>query len=74
MTITLTRKKHKLMLLANTVEGLSPVKKISSGYAYVEAKGKSLRMISQVQKLDEITVHVADGSLKAVVMEVNKNE
>ena len=74
MTQTLTKKKHKLMLLANTVEGLSPVKKISSGYAYVETKGKSLRSVSQIHESDEIIVHVTDGSMKAVVTEVNKNE
>ena len=74
MTKTWTRKQHKLMLLANTLDGLSPVKKISSGYAYVESEGKSIKSINQVKKSDEILVHVADGKMKAVVTEVNKNE
>ena len=74
MTRTWTRKKHELMLLANTLDGLSPVKKISSGYAYVETKGKSIKSVAQIQTSDEILVHVADGKMKAVVTEVNKNE
>ena len=74
MTKTWTRKKHELMLLARTLDGYSPAKKISSGYAYVETKGKSIKSIEQVQISDEIMVHVADGSLKALVTEVNKNE
>ena len=74
MTKTWTRKKHKLMLLANTLDGLSPVKKISSGYAYVETKGKSIKSVEQVQISDEILVHVADGKIRAAVMEVKKNE
>ena len=74
ITKTWTRKKHKLMLLANTLEGLSPIKKISSGYAYVEVKGKSVKSINHVQVSDEIMVHVSDGKMKAVVTEVSENE
>ena len=69
-----TQKKHELMLLANTLEGLSPVKKISSGYAFVETDGKSIKTIEQVKESDEIIVHVIDGKMKAVVTEVNRNE
>lgn len=74
MAKILTQKKHKLMLFANTLEGLSPIKKISSGYAFVETKGKSIKTINQVNISDEIEVHVIDGKMKAVVTEVNKNE
>ena len=74
MTRILTQKRHELVLLANTLEGLSPVKKISSGYAFVENKGKSVKSIEQVQISDEILIHVRDGKMKAVVTEVNKNE
>ena len=74
MSKTLTRKKHELMLLARTLDGYSPAKKISSGYAYVETKGTSIKTIRQVRVSDEITVHVADGNLKALVTEVNRNE
>jgi len=74
MQKTWTKKKHELMLLANTLEGLSPVKKISSGYAYVETKGKSIKSIHTVNVSDEILVHVTDGQMKAVVTEVVENE
>lgn len=74
MQKTWTKKKHELMLLANTLEGLSPVKKISSGYAYVETKGKSIKSIQNVNVSDEILVHVTDGQMKAVVTEVVENE
>lgn len=69
-----TTKKHELMLLANTLEGLSPVKKISSGYAYVESNGKSIKTIRNIKVSDEILVHVTDGQMKAVVTEVSENE
>lgn len=67
-------KKHRLMLLANTLDGYSPAKKISSGYAYVESQGKALKTIEGVQVADEITVHITDGTFQAVVSEVHKHE
>lgn len=74
MNKTWTQKKYQLMLLARSLDGLSPAKKISSGYAYVETKGKSIRTIDSVQVEDEIMIHVSDGRMKAVVTEVNRNE
>ena len=74
MNKIMTQKKHQLMLLARGLEGLSPAKKISSGYAYVETKGQSIRTIENVHLEDEITIHVSDGTMKAVVTEVNRNE
>lgn len=68
-------KKNKLAILARTLDGYSPAKKISSGYAYLEGKdGKSVKSIDAVCVSDEITVHVIDGKLKAVVTEAIKNE
>jgi len=74
MNQTWTKKKHQLMLLARTLDGYSPAKKISSGYAYIETKGKSIKSIDNVQVSDEIQIHVADGKMKAVVTEVDRNE
>ena len=74
MKQSLIKNRHHLMLLAQTLDGYSPAKKISSGYAYIEKKGKSVKTIQNVQLQDEITIHVADGELKAVVSEVKKYE
>lgn len=68
-------KKNKLIILARTLDGYSPAKKISSGYAYLEGQnGKSIKTIEQVNVSDEIMVHVMDGEIKAVVSEVSKYE
>lgn len=75
MDLVLQNYKHRLAVLASKLDGYSPAKKISSGYAYLEgADGKSVKSIEQVKKSDEITVHVIDGKIKAVVMEADKNE
>ena len=68
-------KKNRLAILAQTLDGYSPAKKISSGYAYLEgADGKSIKNIAQVNVSDNITVHVIDGKIKAVITEAIKNE
>lgn len=68
-------KKNRLAILAQTLDGYSPAKKISSGYAYLEgADGKSVKNIAQVNVSDNITVHVIDGKIKAVITEAIKNE
>lgn len=68
-------KKNRLAILAQTLDGYSPAKKISSGYAYLEGvDGKSIKNIAQVNVSDNITVHVIDGKIKAVITEAIKNE
>jgi len=68
-------KKNRLAILAQTLDGYSPAKKISSGYAYLEgADGKSIKNIAQVNVSDNITVHVIDGKIKAVITEAIRNE
>ena len=68
-------KKHKLMLLAGTLDAYSPMKKLGNGYAYVEGpEGKALLHSDDVKTSDAIAVHLLDGTVKAVVSEVIKNE
>lgn len=71
----LQEKKNRLAILAEKLEGYSPAKKISSGYAYLEgADGKSIKSITQVKTSDAITVHVMDGTIKAVITEAIRHE
>lgn len=70
-----SNKKHQLMLLAGTLEGYSPAKKISSGYAYVEGGNHTaIKSIHGVCVSEEITVYLKDGQMKARVTEVIKDE
>lgn len=68
-------KRQELMLLTRTLEGYSPAKKISNGYAYVELEKKgSLRSVKMVQEDTCILVHLSDGTIEAVVKEIISNE
>jgi len=59
--------KSKLLLLTSNLEGLSPLKKLSSGYSYVENNGVNVTSIKDVKKGDELDIYVKDGLIKAKV-------
>ena len=66
-------KKHYVAILSERMERVSPLRKLSSGYAYVAgADGKAITGTNQVQCGDEVTIHVLDGRLKAEVKEIEQ--
>ena len=63
--------RHRLALLAGTLESYSPVKKLSGGYAFVEdGNHQALRSIHQIRKKDIVQIHLLDGTLTAAVTEI----
>lgn len=62
--------RHRLALYAERMKGLSPLDKLSQGYAYAaDASGKTLCSVEQVNTGEQIRVYVKDGSLLAQVQE-----
>lgn len=71
METVLKEKKHQMILLAERLEGVSPAKKLSQGYAYVaDEAGHALKDAAKVKPQDRITVHLLNGMVKAAVTEV----
>lgn len=67
----LTEKRHSLALLSRQLEGLSPVRKLSGGYAYVtDAAGKAVREAEAVKCQDMLDIQLWKGRLRTVVTEV----
>ncbi|MBQ1547912.1 MAG: exodeoxyribonuclease VII large subunit [Lachnospiraceae bacterium] len=67
--------RSRLGIRTETLDGLSPLKRIASGYAYAtDEKGRSLRSVSQVKKEQEITLAVSDGYIKGRVTDVIKED
>lgn len=65
------QKRHKLALLSEQMEGMSPVRKLSQGYSYVsDAKGHAVTDAATVAKGDMLDIHLLRGSVKAEVMEI----
>lgn len=75
MQTTLDVKKHQFALYLERFNGLSPLKKLSQGYSYLEDQNRiNIRSISHVKPGDRITVHVTDGQIKAEVYDIHKGE
>lgn len=65
--------RHRLAIQIEKVNGLSPVRKLNQGFAYVEeADGSVVKSIRQVEKGDELTVYVTDGLIRTSVKAVQK--
>ncbi len=66
----LRESRHRFALYVEQLRGLSPLEKLSQGYAYAaDSAGATLHSVGQVSVGDEITVCVKDGSLRAAVTE-----
>ena len=64
-------KKHKLAILSEQMEGISPIKKLSQGYSYVADKtGKAVTDASKIQTGDELDIYLLKGRIKATTTEV----
>ena len=65
--------RHRLAIQIEKLNGLSPVRKLNQGFAYVEeADGGVVKSIRQVEKGDELTVYVTDGLIRTSVKAVLK--
>ena len=71
----LEQEKYRLGLMAERLKGLSPLEKLSQGYAYVEnSSGANVRTVRNVKQGEQITVYVTDGRIRAEVTGVEKEE
>lgn len=67
----LNDRKHKLQIYAERLNGMSPLNKISKGFAYVtDGNKKPLTSVSQVKADDEMSLIIKDGTIKAKAVEV----
>ena len=70
----LNLQKHRLALDASQLEGLSPLKKLSAGYGFVQKEsGEAIRSVKQVTAGDPVRIYVADGYAKALVTDTKNS-
>ncbi|MGN0311504.1 MAG: exodeoxyribonuclease VII large subunit [Lachnospiraceae bacterium] len=66
----ITDYQHRLSLLAASLEGLSPLRKLGEGLSYVEdVNGRAVNSLKQVTVGQKLVVHVVDGDLITEVLE-----
>ncbi len=75
MQDVLTGKRHQLALLSGALDGMSPVKKLSQGYAFVaDESGQAVRDASQVTRGQTLDIHLLRGCLRAAVTGISLEE
>jgi len=68
-----TDRKHYIAILSERMERVSPLRKLSSGYAYVaNTQGRAITDAEQVEVGEELSIHVLKGRLKAEVKDIEK--
>ncbi|MCR5704814.1 MAG: exodeoxyribonuclease VII large subunit [Eubacterium sp.] len=69
------KRTQRLAILSEQLNGLSPLKKISKGFAYVEDEaGKPVTTIGQLQVDSEVSMIMKDGRIQAKVLEIEGEE
>lgn len=73
MKRVLTKQQHRMGLYAAQLKGLSPLEKLSQGYAYIENEHHSV--VNDVRKVkpdDKVQIYVKNGIIQARVEEVRE--
>lgn len=68
------RCRHQLALLTEQIHGNSPTARLIRGYGYLEAQGKPVCSIGQVQTGDVLQITIQDGSMKTRVEAIETGE
>lgn len=67
--------RHGFSLRLEKMKGLSPLRKLNQGFSYVsDEQGRTFRTVEQICPGDALTIHVADGRVRARVEEVIQEE
>ncbi len=62
---------RRLSVYIERLKGVSPLDKLNQGFSYVaDRDGKTVNSITKVKKTEELTIHVKDGKIKAIVEEI----
>lgn len=71
----ITHRKYAVELYARRMEALSPLKKLSLGYAFVaDEKGRSMKDVSLLKQGDLLNIHMLNGMIKVRIEEIQRLE
>lgn len=75
MEAMLTANKHRLAMLEERLNGVSPFNKLSKGYAFLEdEEGRAVKSVAQAPIGTVLTIRLADGTLSAKVTDIGRKE
>lgn len=71
MNRMLEDKKYRLQLLAGRLDGMSPLKRLESGFAYFsDLEGNRIESVKKLALGDQVDITLADGRVRAEVKEL----
>ena len=74
MKTKLERYENKLIAFSGQLDGLSPAKKLATGFGYItDVNDLRIDSISQLQIGDSITLRIKDGTIKSQVTDIDSN-
>lgn len=69
----LKERRQELLIIAERLNGLSPLKQLTRGYSYItDEKGHALTSVENVNIDDRLRIQLADGELSVKVLEVQQ--
>ena len=75
LTSAFEDRKHRMAVLLAVFDGLSPIRRLSRGYSYVESPDrKAVTSVDAVEEGDILRIHVTDGVIRAEVTEKERLE
>ncbi len=75
MDIAIRNSKERLGISAERLGGLSPLKRLSEGYAYVSGRdGKAVRSAADVKPDENLKITLADGVIDAKAIQVRESK
>ncbi len=75
MRARLDAARHRLALLAERLNGASPLVRLTSGYSYVAGtNGRAVKSAGQVSPGDELRIHLIDGVITARAEQIEPKE
>ncbi|MDE7477477.1 MAG: exodeoxyribonuclease VII large subunit [Lachnospiraceae bacterium] len=73
MNRALIQQRHRMALYAEQLKGLSPLEKLSQGYAYVEDENhKVINDVRNVKPKDKVQIYVKNGMIQAEVKTISE--
>lgn len=67
--------RHRLLLCAEKMNGLSPLNKLKQGYAYItDVSGHNISSVCQITEGDILNIRMTDGTLEAAVTRIDCTE
>ena len=68
----LSDNKNKLQIYMSQLEGMSPLKRLQSGYSYVSVNGSAITEVDDLSVNDNLDIDVVNGHIKAKITDISK--